>query len=71
MRKIHIDEKVWEYKIGKSHVEIRDPNNKKFAPDFSKVTGLDWDTIERGQWEGYFSIKPHMIKNYIEENIIK
>ena len=32
MRKIHFSgEEVWEYKIGKEFIEIRDPQRKKFV----------------------------------------
>lgn len=73
-RKIHFNnEEIWEYRITKSWVLIKDPNEKREAvsmPEFLKFFGYnwDWDTIERSRYKGYWlEIEPSDIKLFIED----
>lgn len=69
MRKIHIDNEVYKYKVGGAHVKIRLPNGKSIAPTISEVTGLDWNSIERAIWKRYFRITPNTIKEYLMKTL--
>lgn len=69
MRKVHIANKIYEYSIGMQHIRIKTPEGKILSPNFSEVTGLNWDNIERGIWKRYFSIKPQQIKDYISKTL--
>jgi hypothetical protein len=63
MRKIHINEQIWEYRIGRSNAIILSPDKIKH------VVGLGH--IQPGlRWEEDYSIKPAMVKSYIEKNLI-
>lgn len=65
-RKIVVQGVEYEYKVGRSYVDIRPPEGARMTPDLREVTGLTWDEIERGQWKRYFSVTPKQIKEYIE-----
>lgn len=65
-RKLIIEGKIYQYKIGRMHVKIYSPNNKLHHTDLSKVTGFPPDTIERMLWKGTNGFcGPEEIKNYI------
>jgi hypothetical protein len=69
MRKLHINDEEWQYKIGKSGaIVIFPPNGRKVLTDASEVSGLSWDEVERGTWKGWFHLKPSMIKDWIIKN---
>lgn len=70
-RRIHIKNKVWTYKIGKSNVCVCNPAcTKRWYVGFDKITGMDWPTIERGQWKRWFHIEPSMVRNWIVKTIM-
>jgi hypothetical protein len=49
-RKIVVSGVEWKYHIGKISVVAR-CGDRKLVGKLPEVTGLDWDTIERGQWK--------------------
>lgn len=68
-RKIHLDDEIWQYKIGQSIV-IFSPSNLRHLADQSKVSGLDWNSLERDYDKRTFDgITPKMIKEYIIKNL--
>jgi len=70
-RRIHLFNKVWEYYISRGgNILIWGPDGEKHTTDMSKVSGWNWNEIERGTWKRYFSITPAQIKHYIEYNLI-
>lgn len=60
-RTLHILGQEWEYKIGKKCVAIYSPEDVRYYPRFSEVTGTE-DTA---------NLNPQVIKNYIEVTILK
>jgi len=70
-RAVHIDGKAWEWKVGKESILIWSPEGEKHVTDQSQVTGMSWDSLERGYWKGWFKgITPSMVKEWIVHNII-
>ena len=72
-RKLHLSNgEVWTYRVGGGHVKIRRPDRKAFAPDLTQVTGLTWDSIERGHWKCTRDawVTPAMVKAYIERELL-
>lgn len=65
-RNITVNGSVYQYYVGKSHTKIILPNGKGIVVDHSEMTGLSWDSIERGQYKGYFSITPAQVAAYLE-----
>jgi len=70
MRKIVVNGKTFQYRIGKESVVFRNTHKKSFFADFSEITGWSWNDIERGMWKKYFSITPHQIADYIRKSIL-
>lgn len=72
-RKIHIDEEVWEYQLGKGNAVIKSSDNKKTVVDYSKLTGRSWGIIERGQRKKTSDgmVTPKHIKEYIQKYLSK
>jgi len=67
MRKIHLNNEIWTYRVGKQHTVIFSPSGQKFLVDHSQMTGMNWDDIERAQWKGYWTgITPSHVKEYIQ-----
>jgi hypothetical protein len=71
MRKIHIQNQVYRYKVGKQHVKIIFPDRHVLVADFSQITGINWTDIERFAWKNRsgFPIKPSKIRAYIEKKL--
>lgn len=68
-RKIHLPTGIWTYRITSGNVLIRNPDcTKTHEACLTKITGMSWDTIERGIWKGWFKIVPSQVKKYIEDN---
>lgn len=66
-RTINIDGRIWRWKVGRNNVVARaQDNDEKRVVDFSKLTGLDWYSIERGQWKGGFKITPGMVADWLQ-----
>lgn len=64
-RKIIVDDMEFQYKVGRANVVIR-KDDKKFAViNFSDLTGQDWNSIERDNWDGNFHITPTDIYMHI------
>lgn len=70
-RKIHINNEVFLYKIGKGYVSIKLNNGKTIYPNLVEVTSKSWDVLERGQWkktsDGY--VLPSHIKDYLIKRV--
>lgn len=65
-RKIVVDGVQWLYRIGKHNVTamcVRTRERKTI--DFSKLTGMEWDTIEKGMWRRWFHITPKQIATWL------
>lgn len=60
-RSIHVFGREWEYKIGKKCVAIYSPDDERYYPRYSEVTG----TVDTA------NLNPQVIKNYIEVTILK
>ena len=75
MRKIHLGDDIWEYKIGKSNVVIFSPNKEKTVISYTDVPGWDkWfeEEMEKPSWTYEdFQVTPGKIKTYIELNLLK
>jgi len=69
MRKVHINNQEWKYKIGKQHLVIESPLGEKQVVPFNELMNMNWNDIERATWKRYFIIKPSDVKNYIESHI--
>ncbi len=70
-RKIHLDNEVWEYQIGRTNVVIKSPASKKIVVGFCKLTGRSWDIIERGQWKKTTDgmVTPKDVRIYIQKHL--
>lgn len=64
-RKLVIDSKEYEYRVGCSHVVIRCNGQKIGAPGLNEITGEKWDVIEHDQHKRNFHITPSQIADYI------
>ena len=64
-RNLHIGDEVWSWRVGRTHVVIRNPERKSFIVDFSKLTGMSWQDVERGLWKNWLHITPQMVKDHI------
>ena len=64
-RKLIVDGKEYEYRVGRSHVVIRCEGKKVAAPGMHEVSGEAWHVIEHDQHKGNFHITPSQIEDYI------
>jgi len=72
MRKVIAYGQSWEFSTGKFNVVIKNPRtDMKFIIDYSKLTGLSWETLERGQNKKTSDgmITPDHVKAYIEKHL--
>ncbi len=51
MRKIHLDEQIYLYRIGRGYVVIEFPDGHREVISDSTITGRTPDTLERGRWK--------------------
>lgn len=66
-RKITVDDKEYEYHVGRSGVKIK---GFDFV-NMSEWTGWDWSSLERASWKsGTPSICPANIALYIKYNLL-
>jgi hypothetical protein len=65
MKKIHTDEGVYQYQVGRQNVLLFDPKGTKSVIPLSDISGLSWDQIERGKWKRWFSVTPSMVRDFI------
>ena len=65
-RKIVVNEIQWLYRVGKSCVTATcvDTRERRVI-DFSSLTGMEWNSIERGKWKRYFHITPKQIAAWL------
>jgi len=69
-RKIVVCGMDFEYKVGKTMVDIRGLGHDYHeAGNFPELTGMTWNDIERARHKGNFSITPKMIAKIIESEI--
>lgn len=64
-RKLIVDGKEYEYRVGRSHVIIRSGGKKIAAPGMHEITGEKWSVIEHDQYEQNFHITPGQVADYI------
>jgi hypothetical protein len=69
MRKVHVGDEVWKYKIGKQFVVMRGPDNRKLlAPNHQvgrKKLVWSWRELE---YVERLEIKPSHVKAHIERH---
>jgi len=67
MRTVHIDGERWRYKVGRTCVVIKTPNNKRLNVSIVQVLGISWDAIERARWKhtNYANVTPSIVKRWI------
>jgi len=68
MRKVQVGGETWEFTTGKGNAVIKNPRTgKKTIVNYLKLTGRDWNTIERGQWKRTSDgmVTPGHVKAYI------
>lgn len=68
MRKLHVNDEIFEYRIGSDCIVVRNEHNIKTIVSFEELTGLSREEIERGCNKRYIRITPSMIKDYIVKN---
>ena len=73
MRKIHIGNEEWEYRVGKETVVLQTPLGSKMYIGCHTIKGLSPDDFERGKWKKTSDgmITPSEIKAYIENKYMK
>ena len=64
-RKLIIDDKEYEYRVGQVFVLIRSDGRKVACPSLSELTGENWNGIERDQWNKVFHVTPNQVADYI------
>lgn len=64
-RKLIVDGKEYEYRIGRSHVVIHCEGKKIAVPNFSELTGEKWHVIDHDQHKRNFRLTPQQITDYI------
>ncbi len=69
MRKIHLDDKIYQYRVGKGYVVIEFPDGHREVVADSTITGRTPDTIERGKWKKTTDgmVLPSHIKAWLEQ----
>ncbi len=66
-RRIVIDGVLWIYNVGKSYVKATNTvTNERRVVDLSKLTNMDWDTIEKGKWRRWFHVTPKHIADWLK-----
>jgi len=69
MRKLTVAGQHYEYKVGKTCVNIVLPDGSRVYPTLSEVSGLSFDEVERGQYKKWFSMTPSMLADYIKSHL--
>ena len=65
-RTISVNDEIWKFHIGRTKIFLLSPNNVKYIRTQSQITGMNWDSLERGYWKKWFKgIGPKMIQEYI------
>jgi hypothetical protein len=72
-RALDVDGQQWWFRVGHGAIEIWPPDGTKHVTDMCKVTGRDWDTIERGQWKKTEDgmVKPGHVRGYIRKELLQ
>jgi len=73
MRKLHIGNEEWQYKIGEGTVVVKTPDGKRFNIGCHEVKGLSPDDFDKGKWKKTSDgmITPSELKAYIERRFRK
>lgn len=72
MRQIKICGETWLYKVGRKHIIIKDPMQKKIVISFPDFTGMSWYELERLSIKNRGpKITPRHIADYIKKNLTK
>lgn len=75
LRQIHINEEKWKWLVDSNdgciikEVRIYSPERKMFRVKPEDISNIK--TYEEHGGDTYFKIQPHMIKNYIINNLIR
>lgn len=70
MRKVHIDNEIWEYDVGVAFALITSPQGKKAYARIATIKGITPESFEKGRHKRSSdgSLTPSEIKSYIEKN---
>ena len=70
--RIHIDGEEWTYRVGRSYVVIKSPENKRFNVRPTDMTGVSSDDMDDAQCDGtpYGMVQPRHIKAWIEREVL-
>jgi hypothetical protein len=73
MRKLHIGNEEWQYRVGNGTIVVVTPLGSKVYIQCHKVKGLTPDEYDRGKWKKTSDgmITPSELKAYIERNFRK
>ena len=72
MRKLHIQGRVWHWRVGQGGVVIQLPGSiKKITVMAADIKGITPDSVDRGRWKKTSDgmIRPGEVKSYIEKNL--
>lgn len=64
-RWINIQDKLYQWKVGKRSVVIMPVDGPKMCPTFEELLGMTSTEVERASWKHYLSVTPADIKDYI------
>ena len=74
MRKLHIANQEWQYRVGEGTVVVVPPDSdKKFYIKCHEIKGIPPDEFDRGKWKKNNNgmITPSELKAYIERRFRK
>ena len=67
-RKLTVDGKVYNYRVGALFVDIRpvsQPSSTRTVVSIAKVKGITEAEVERGRWKRWLSVTPRDITDHI------
>ena len=66
MRNLHIDDKIWKYKVGKRCVEMRSPEGVKSVVSIEYLLNLPYEMDENTKLE----VLPSDVKTFIQNKFL-
>ena len=65
-RSIVVRNTVWEYRVGKNFVVAKSKSTGEGKrAQLTEVTGMDWNSIQRGQYKHTFHVTPAQIDRWL------
>lgn len=70
-RSLDVDGQEWQFKIGQTSANIKDPDGRGTTVSLSDLTGLTPHLIERGRWKKTQDgmVTPGHVRAYIEAHL--